>query len=168
MWILIYVILFMAAVAVAELVDYYLPEVIFKIVLFILTVTYGVALVFCIVKSVEVSNSPESSVVEELYDIYSLRDESGTNGNFFMGTGTISNDVYYVVLVKDSIGYYQEVLEGRVYIIESDEETPRVVQVSYYRYNQSYSELFNFNKTQDSHYIVYVPVGTIIINYSIE
>lgn len=168
MWILVYFIILMIFGMVYAVVSDYSSDIVYRIVVFILVSILGASFVFGVVKSVEVSKSPEFSVVEESYDIYSLRGTTGVSGSFFFGSGRFDNEVVYVVLAKDSVGYYQKTIEGNVYIVESDEETPHVEYIRYYRYSKEYHDLFNFNAVSHGYYVIYVPVGAVIINYSID
>ena len=122
-----------------------------------------------IVLTVKVSTSPELSRVEETQNIYSIRNEDGLSGKFALGFGTIDNEIYYVVLTKHQYGYRQEIIKGNnIYIIESDEETPRIDLIDYYKYDPLYSTLFNFSWVKRKHYVIYVPKDTLIIDWEID
>jgi len=121
-----------------------------------------------VVMSIKVSTTEELSRVEKSYNIYSLRNEDGISGTFFLGSGSIENEIYYVVLAKNKHGYYQEIIKGTVYFVESDEETPRVEKIDYYKYGVNESMLFNFSWVQRKHYVIYVPKNTLIIDYRID
>lgn len=126
------------------------------------------ATLFGIIKTIEVSEQPEMSIVEKSYNIYSLKSDLGVEGAFVLGCGSVESEIYYIVLMKNEIGYYQKTFKGNIYIVETNDHAPRIDYMNYYRVNKYMSLMFNFNtdSTADN-YIIYVPIGTIIINYEI-
>jgi hypothetical protein len=121
-----------------------------------------------IIFSVKVSNLEEVRSVESSEEIYSVNSELGVTGSFFLGCGSIEGEIYYVVLMKNDLGYYQEVFKGDIYIVETDDMAPAIQRINYYRgTNEGLSVVFNFKRVTKPHYIIYVPVGTVVINYTI-
>lgn len=102
-----------------------------------------------------------ASYEEEYYDIQyeSIHSIRGTNndleGGFFLGTGDIEETTYYYVFVEGGHGYKLEKYDSRVTHIVEVEEGP------YYtvRFKEKWSKY--------DEYILYVPVGTIIVEYKI-
>lgn len=89
-------------------------------------------------------------------NIYSVR---GTNndleGNFFLGTGSIDETTYYMVFVEDNRGYKLEKYNSMyTHIVEVDDG---------HYYTVRYKEKWSMN----DEYILYVPEGTIFVEYRI-
>lgn len=99
---------------------------------------------------------------EQTYDyvqyenIYSVR---GTNddidGSFFLGSGHIDEESYYIVFVEDEQGIKLNKYNTRhTYIVEVDDGN------HYVRLKKDKWDMYDY-------YILYVPVGTIIVEYRI-
>jgi hypothetical protein len=115
-----------------------------------------------------VSNLEEVRKIESSEEIYSVNSGLGSTGSFFLGCGSIDGEIYYVVLMENDLGYYQEVFKGDIYIVETDDIAPAIQYINYYRgTNENMSIAFNFKRVTKPHYVIYVPVGTIIVNYEI-
>lgn len=90
---------------------------------------------------------------ENIYSIRSTNDD--IEGHFFLGSGYIDEDTYYMVFVEDEKGIKLDKYDTRyTYIIEVDDGNHYVRHVKE-------------KWTLGDYYILYVPVGTIIVEYRI-
>lgn len=102
-----------------------------------------------------------ASYEEEYYDIQyeSIHSIRGANndleGGFFLGTGSIDERTYYYVFVEGEHGYKLEKYDSRVTHIVEVEEGPY------------YTVKFKEKWSGYEEYILFVPVGTIIVEYKI-
>ena len=106
---------------------------------------------------------------EQLHKIYTLKSESFVSGNFYLGSGSINEDLYYIYYIKNERNEYYigKVLEQETLIIESDD-----LEISLYSRRYTLQEnILGFkrikeNTKSDRNYIIVVPTGTIIIDYN--
>ena len=99
----------------------------------------------------------EEEYNEVLYDnIYSVRGiNSDVNGSFFLGTGSVDEDTYYVVFVEDDKGLRMEKFNTeKTYIVEVEDSNYYVKKVK---------EKWESNE----YYYIYVPKGTVIVEFKI-
>lgn len=90
---------------------------------------------------------------ENIYSIRSTDDD--VDGRFFLGSGYIDEDTYYIVFVEDEKGIKLNKYDTKyTYIVEVDDGNHYVRHVKE-------------KWTLDDYYILYVPVGTIIVEYRI-
>lgn len=123
----------------------------------------GIFLFFSIVTGAALFiGTPIIGVAEKEYDyvqyenIYSVR---GTNdnveGSFFLGTGTIDEDTYYVVFVED---------EKYIKLNKYNVENTFIVEVET---GDNYVRCIKEKWSMNDCYILYVPKGTIVVEYRI-
>lgn len=131
---------------------------------------------------------------EDLYSsnkIIALADGSSASGQFFLGSGSLGSDEYYVYYTETSRGYKREKIRADSVYIKyiSDNKTPRIEHFS--KVNQEIlikkpttawlSFMFFFEYKNDdigepisegipkrSHSIIYIPEGSIQENYVID
>jgi hypothetical protein len=90
---------------------------------------------------------------ENIYSIRSTNDD--IEGHFFLGSGYIDEDTYYMVFVEDEKGIKLDKYDTRyTYIVEVDD-------------GNHYVRHIKEKWTLGDYYILYVPVGTIIVEYRI-
>lgn len=115
-------------------------------------------------------------VYKEAYEIYSLENTTKFEGSFILGTGEIKNDyIVYYFLRKGEYGYTIDSIKPKyawhkIYIQESDEETPKVKHVyekKYYtgKYEKwlGKGEVEEFKAT-----VIVVPKNTIKLQYNVD
>lgn len=95
---------------------------------------------------------------EHLYDIASLERNSEVEGHFSLGGGYIdTNPVYYFYVLAEK-GYILGKIDAlNTYIIEDDTIAPSVYKVEAKK-----------GREKTEYYIMYVPIGTIIKEYSVQ
>lgn len=110
---------------------------------------------FATVLSIPTFTSIGAVEEEVVYEIYSMRVDSGVSGRFVLGTGSFESKLHYYVLVDGKYGYEIEKFNAEdLYIIETDEISPRYT-------TEKKAWEFNFINR------LYVPLGTITVNYSV-
>lgn len=112
-----------------------------------------------IAKSVDVEI--QSTVSEEI-DIYSVVDNFGQEGSFFLGIGNISNKLKYYYIVKESLGERVECVDAKnTYIVYVDGQ-PKIK-----KYDRTFKgwEWFTLG---DYVYVLEVPEDTIKYDYNID
>lgn len=65
-------------------------------------------------------------VINENIPLYAIKDNSGTSGRFFIGSGSIETEPYYFYLVKEGDGFSQKSTPADKVIIVETFENPRV------------------------------------------
>lgn len=113
------------------------------------------AVIFATVLSIPAFCSIKAVEEKVVYEIYSMRADSGVSGRFVLGTGSFESKLHYYVLIDGDYGYEIEKINAEdLYIIETDEISPRYTKEK---------------KAWEFNYInrLYVPLGTITVNYSV-
>lgn len=120
----------------------------FGVLTFLLTLVFGIATFI-------VADFEEEYSIVEYDNIYSIRGlNGGTESTFFLGTGTIEEKTYYYVFVETDRGF--ELKRYRTYFTVIKE----VDDGNYYIAKQK-------NKWESEYYILYVPKGTIVVQYTV-
>jgi hypothetical protein len=122
------------------------------------------------------SGNPDSEeqVVWRTEYIYSLKDaNSGLQGDFILGTGSISSTWYYQAYVYTDDGYHKEKFEqSRSYIKEDAHTKPTVEKFIIRTHRNWFMTWLTGNPTSDAghynKYILHVPKGTIIREFRLE
>lgn len=105
------------------------------------------------------------SETRETTAIYALADNRTTSGSFFLGIGSVDEDVKYYYVEKTSLGkHVSSVPAEQAYIIDS--ETPSLTVVTYDWEKKGWDWL-GFCLVDQS-YIFAVPAGSISEDYSID
>lgn len=90
---------------------------------------------------------------ENVYSVRGMNDD--LDGQFFLGSGYIDEVTYYMVFVEDDKGVkLKKYRYSNTYIVEVDD-------------GHHYVECIKEKWQWDEEYILYVPVGTIIVEYKI-
>lgn len=122
-----------------------------------------------LVGAITINTKELDSKDEYLHKIYTLKSESFVSGNFYLGSGSINEDLYYIYYIKNERNEYYigKVLEQETLIIESDD-----LEIGLYSRRYTLQEnILGFkrikeNTKSDRNYIIVVPTGTIIIDYN--
>lgn len=105
--------------------------------------------------------------VEEIREIKSLVLTTETTitqkGAFIIAVGTFSSEEeinkYYYLFIKGQEGFrLQKISSNNIEIVETDDVSPQIK--GYFYYNGEIKDWTN--------YIVYVPIGTIFVNYDVN
>lgn len=131
---------------------------------------------------------------EELYasnKIIALADNSNVSAQFFLGSGSVGQDEYYVYYTETSRGYKQEKVRADSIYVKylSNNETPHIERFSkvnqeiltkkpnspwlsllfFLEYkNVDIGEVVSEGKPKHSHSTIYIPEGSIQENYIID
>lgn len=116
--------------------------------------------------------NPKKSTVKEYHYLYikSLRNISSTEGEFFLGSGSIESVEYYYFFYQSTIGLKRSKIPvNNISIIETDERPPEIV-----KRKQCYSQdtfikwrCREIDSRREDAYIMYVPKNTIIKEFKV-
>lgn len=99
--------------------------------------------------------------------LYALSDRNGVEGSFFLGSGSIDDNMKYVYIVEvEDKGYKMETLGINYVYINYTDETPTLVTVTYIFDNN----ILNFFAVpfKSHEYIFNIPEGSITNSYVID
>lgn len=97
--------------------------------------------------------------------IISLEDNMKQQGNFFLGTGTADEQLYYYFVLNTEHGFKVENVSAKDTYIRYDSQ-PRIIIKRAIGFKNWYNYIWAIPiKTQN---VIYVPEGTIINNYNID
>lgn len=103
-------------------------------------------------------------------EIYSMSGNMGVEGRFVLGTGSVDNDIVYIILLKDDYGYYQKTYSKsdykNIYIVETDDFQPKIV-INKTNYINGYVDFMIGGLSRDT-LIIYIPENSVIENYRIK
>jgi hypothetical protein len=104
--------------------------------------------------------------------IKSLETVDGTNGVFFLGSGSINSDVYYYYYVQEDEGWILERANARwTKIVERDEQFPQVIKYSCNCKSRLIGWEHNFDffeKCDNPKTTLIVPPNTITVQYNTD
>lgn len=105
------------------------------------------------------------SETRETISIYALADNRSTSGNFFLGIGSVDDDVKYYYVEQTELGkHVSSVPADNAYITESD--TPTLTTVGYHWANSGWNWLGVC--LIDNNYIFAVPAGSVTEDYTVD
>ena len=111
---------------------------------------------------------PSDAVFDtEEIPICAIADNSATSGGFFLGSGSLKDDMYYYYLTKNEDGTKEmhKVRSEGVKINDSEKENPRIV-IEYKQNSNPVVRFFFF--TYRTEHIIYIPPNSIKYNYNID
>lgn len=98
-------------------------------------------------------------------DIHALQDNLATEGNFFLGSGHVNEELKYFYVKETDAGYTICNIDADKAYIQYTSDRCHLVRQSY-TYNNWFVSLIAI-PFQDR-YIFYIPEGSIVTNYSID
>lgn len=132
--------------------DYYKKDCV-ETFLTLLTVTLGISTVVAPIVTGMAEHNYNYVQYENIYSIRSTDED--IDGSFFLGSGHIDEDTYYVVFVEDEKGIKLNKYDtNNTYVVEVNDGNHCVRHIKEKWSMQDY-------------YVLYVPVGTIIVEYRI-
>lgn len=100
-------------------------------------------------------------------NIESLQDSNGVVGSFFLGSGTIGNEMCYI-FYQENNGYYQLTkINSRYASIKYSSEKPKIT-VYEQKPTDDLINIFALDILSEKEYIIEVPKGTILNNYKLD
>lgn len=124
-----------------------------------------IALIPCVICGAILTCDVPLSETRETTAIYALADNRTTSGSFFLGIGSVDEDVrYYYVEATDLGKHVESVPATNSYIIESD--SPSITVVTYGWESNGWDWL-GFCLA-DPNYIFAVPAGSVTEDYNID
>lgn len=135
-----------------------------------------IAAVLVMIMAAIASGIPDSVKEKVWYtkNIHSLKDvNSGLEGSFFLGTGSIGSTWYYQAYVNTDDGFHKEKFEqNKTYIKEVDHIKPKVEKYIEVTHNNWFKTWLTGVAISDgccyTKIILYVPKGTIIREFRLE
>jgi len=115
-------------------------------------------------------NFPHETYVNKSTELVSLGDNTTLEGNFFLGTGSIDDEMYYFYYQKDGDGYSFGKTKAAKAVIYYSEDAPRIDDISCERLSR-WSWVFDpvgCDLLYDMRDRIYVPEGTIKENYILD
>lgn len=89
-------------------------------------------------------------------NILSIRNESGVEGSFCLGTGYVKDTQYYLYYYQTDKGIKMDKVEAdKTYIIETNDRVPCIYEI------KNRGEYYSF-------YELYVPENTLILSYTLN
>jgi uncharacterized membrane protein len=112
-------------------------------------------------------NANKIQIVDYTENIYSLQDNIGIEGRFYLGAGRISDDLKYYYIVKNNNQIKIKSIDNSddLIIEESDTETPQVIHYKYKFTNKIIEN--NFNASGEAIKIV-IPKGSIKYDFNMD
>ena len=116
--------------------------------------------------------SKTETVLKETYNLTVLQDNNNVKGSFFLGAGYVGEKMIYSFYYENN-GFYEfkqiEYHKGNVKIKYSNGK-PKIERYSEEKVKDAFINNFTFycDCGNNSKYIIYVPEGTIIQNYSLD
>lgn len=109
----------------------------------------------------------ESIPVTKTYNIECLQDNSNVSGSFFIGCGSVNNEMKYSYYYDcgDST-YVLEQIDVDDVKIKYTNEKPHIDKIKY-KQTDNWINLFSF-ELRNPTYIIYVPKGSIMNNYNLD
>lgn len=104
------------------------------------------------------------SIAEDV-DIYAMQDNLATEGNFFLGSGHVDDELKYFYVVKGEFGYtVTNVNADNTYIQYTSERCH--LEKHTYTFDNWFVRLIAIPCSE--HYVFYIPEGSIINNYTVD
>ena len=101
------------------------------------------------------------------YEIVALQDNLGLQGQFFLGSGYIDNELSYAYMrYVDGCGYKAETVDASNAYIEFTDEQPYVSLVTY-QFKDQWRNYFTIPYNYEDIFF-YIPEGSILQNYNID
>ena len=127
----------------------------------------GVLVMFVLSGLISSVAERESYQAEEK-KLYAVQDTFGTEGSFFLGSGSVDGKMEYVYLTKENKGYLmQSVPVEDVFIIEDNTTKPKMTK-HYERFKNDTLELIFPDLWGDTYYNITIPKGSIKYDYNID
>lgn len=109
-------------------------------------------------------------------DLVGMSVSSGLSGSvkggLFLTTGSVGTEGYYVVATqnKEGVAQIEQLPMKSVTYIESDTETPRVIETVHYQdTSHGWAKLFRLEGAEYSrNYLIYIPRGSLIQNTTVD
>nr|WP_156736357.1 hypothetical protein [Mycobacterium sp. E3298] len=111
-------------------------------------------------------NDQEEYIKEEI-PMVALKDNVGVSGRFFLGSGSVDDEMKYYYMVQSDKGMQiQSVSAEKSYLIETDKEQP-VIKITDKRFKNKNLERW-FPSWESGDTTIYVPKGSIDYNYKVD
>lgn len=111
---------------------------------------------------------PQELILKETIYIHAIEYNTGTQGQFFLGSGTVSdnNQYYYITDYKDGKKIYN-VSQDTSYIIENNKELPRLEKFEGQFINEWWRKQLPIFLLEEEYKFI-IPEGSIKYDYNID
>lgn len=101
------------------------------------------------------------------YQLQALNDNVGVGGQFYLGTGTFSDEPKYYVMIKSDTGYKMETYKINEATLIYTQAEPRIEQYELY-FTNPWVRFFCGDTSVNDYYKIYVPEGSILNTYQVD
>lgn len=101
-------------------------------------------------------------------EIVSMQDNSNITGSFFLGCGSVNSEMMYSFYKKVDDGFKFDTIPVDRATIKYTNDKPHIDVISSKLKKDSWGNYFSLNIVQKEKYIIYVPEGTIKMNYTLD
>ncbi len=110
----------------------------------------------------------QETVFDYQENLYTIQDNITTNGNFFLGTGRINDNLKFYYATKDDKGIQIKTLinDSNVRIIEDDEKVIKYYKPIYS--SEIIKKLFTEPMISDYQIELHIPKSSVIMDYNID
>lgn len=112
----------------------------------------------------EVDAAKTYSVTEDI-EIYALQDDVGSEGEFFIGSGHISNELKYFYVEKTELGYTVRDIDADCTYIQYTTDRCHIEKQAY-TFDNWFVRLIAIPMSE--RYVIYIPEGSIVNNYTVD
>ena len=111
----------------------------------------------------------EYSLVETT-EIVALNDSSAASGQFFLGSGTVDEQMQYYFIEQTAEGkHLDKIPAANAFITENNQDTPRIERYSPKWANKSLMQWFTFlPPSAYEKYQIYIPENSVTTNFSVD
>jgi len=121
------------------------------------------------------ANFEMTPTVVKQYEISAIQDTKNSQGNFFIGTGKINEELYYYIPIKYPDGTMVKKFKiSEIFINEGNEYSPNIQVIEskypeeFTKYAWLYSIIAPYGDKYNQKYKVYVPEGSISNDFSVD
>ena len=101
------------------------------------------------------------------YQLQALNDNVRVGGQFYLGTGTFSDEPKYYVMIKSDTGYKMETYKINEATLIYTQTEPRIEQYELY-FTNPWVRFFCGDTSVNDYYKIYVPEGSILNTYQVD
>jgi hypothetical protein len=144
--------------------DYFIS---FMVSLLVAVVTFGCIIIISLIID---HNTNKELIVTDTKTIYALNDTNSINGQAFLFSGYIKEDLVYRMFVEDNGGKkLKELNPSSVTIYEEDDSCNKIIETYKYQYTNGFIIwLLGKYTWDDTIYNIHIPKGSITTEYKLD
>jgi len=109
----------------------------------------------------------KTEIVKSTFELESLQDGSKINGQFFLGSGYINERMKYSFYISEKDGYKLYSIEASNAHVRYTNEKPKLEMFDEV-VTDDFVNNFSLKSELNTNYIIYVPKGSILQNYTLD